>query len=293
MILRKIASMTMLISGFVLIVNSIVLYVVPEGRVAHWANWLFMGLTKEEWSNQHLTVGVLFLIAGLLHVYYNWKAVISYLKNKMRKMSIFTPAFLIAFILTGVVVMGTYLHVPPMSSLVNIGNSLKQAGARKYGTPPYGRAELSSLEAFARKEQLDLEKSIALLEAADIRFENIEQNLEAIATSNRVSPQHLYEIIKSARIKQTGRETEKIVKYREPAQLPETPPPGFGRKTIYQACTELGLDSTTVTNGLEAIGISATSETTIKELVASYNKTPQELYAIILESSDTISEAQE
>lgn len=286
MMLRKIASMTMLISGIVLVVNSIVLFVVPEGRVAHWANWLFLGLTKEEWSDQHLTVGVLFLIAGLLHVYYNWKPILSYMKNKMRKMSLGAPAFLIALFLTVVVVIGTYLHVPPMSSLVNISSFIKQAEAKKYGTPPYGRAELSSLKVFTRKEQLDLEKSIALLKAADIHLENSEQSLKAIAASNGVSPQHLYEIIKSAKVTQASRDTEKAVKSSESTELPETPLPGLGRKTLSQACTELGLDPTTVIKELKTIGISATSEITIKELAGNYNKTPQELYAVILGSSD-------
>ena len=60
--------MTLLTSLVVLIVNSVVLYIVPEGRIAHWANWIFLGLTKEEWADQHLTVGALFLIALIFHV---------------------------------------------------------------------------------------------------------------------------------------------------------------------------------------------------------------------------------
>lgn len=73
--MRKITSMTLLASLVVVVVNSVVLYIVPEGRIAHWANWTFLGLTKEEWGAQHLTVGTLFLIAGLLHIYYNWAAI--------------------------------------------------------------------------------------------------------------------------------------------------------------------------------------------------------------------------
>ncbi|MGB3224089.1 MAG: DUF4405 domain-containing protein [Desulforhopalus sp.] len=48
--MRKIVSMTLLVSLVVQVVNSVVLYIVPEGRVAHWANWIFLGLTKEEWG---------------------------------------------------------------------------------------------------------------------------------------------------------------------------------------------------------------------------------------------------
>ncbi len=62
--MRKIVSMTLLVSLVVQVVNSVVLYIVPEGRGAHWANWIFLGLTKEEWGAQHLTVGYSFLSPG-------------------------------------------------------------------------------------------------------------------------------------------------------------------------------------------------------------------------------------
>ena len=42
--MRKITSMTMVWSLIILILNSIVLYVVPEGRVSYWADWRFLGL---------------------------------------------------------------------------------------------------------------------------------------------------------------------------------------------------------------------------------------------------------
>lgn len=45
--MRKITSITLLASLVVLVVNSVVLYIVPEGRVVHWANWIFLGLTND------------------------------------------------------------------------------------------------------------------------------------------------------------------------------------------------------------------------------------------------------
>ena len=58
--------MTMIWSLIVLTINSLVLYVVPEGRISYWADWRFLGLTKHDWSAQHTTLGFLFLFAGLL-----------------------------------------------------------------------------------------------------------------------------------------------------------------------------------------------------------------------------------
>ncbi|MDP4856108.1 MAG: DUF4405 domain-containing protein, partial [Desulfobacterales bacterium] len=76
--LRKIVSLTALLSSLLLLVTSIVLYIVPQGRVAYWADWRLLGLTKTEWTNIHVNFGLLFFVSALLHVYYNWKPIVSY-----------------------------------------------------------------------------------------------------------------------------------------------------------------------------------------------------------------------
>lgn len=194
--IRKITSMTLLVSLVVLIINSVVLYVVPEGRVAFWADWRFWGLTKAEWSDQHLTVGLLFVLAGLLHTYYNWGAVKSYLKNRLKEMRVFTPSFNIGLVITVLVVAGTYFHIPPFSTIVEVGSYFKEAAADKYGEPPYGRAELSSLKKFSEKEGIDLAQALELLDKAGVRVEGADQSLLDLATANGISPQQLYTIIK-------------------------------------------------------------------------------------------------
>jgi hypothetical protein len=194
--LRKITSMTMLISLVLLCLNSIILYVVPEGRVAYWAGWRFWGLSKTEWGDQHVTVGVLFLLAGLLHIYYNWGAVKSYMKNRMKEIRIFTPSFNIGLLITVIVAAGTYFNIPPMSTVLQIGSYFKQAAAEKYGEPPYGRAELSSLKQFSQKERIDLDKALVLLKEAGLQVDDANQSVFAIAKANKISPQQLYVIIK-------------------------------------------------------------------------------------------------
>ncbi|MGB5619617.1 MAG: DUF4405 domain-containing protein [Desulfobacterales bacterium] len=71
--IRKITSLTAGLAFIVMLVTSIILYVVPQGRVAYWADWKLWGLTKTDWGNIHINLGLLFLIALFLHIYYNWK----------------------------------------------------------------------------------------------------------------------------------------------------------------------------------------------------------------------------
>ena len=81
MTLRKITSLTLMWSSAWCLLTSAVLYIVPAGRVAYWSQWKLWGLTKTQWGDIHITTGVLLIIAGLLHIYFNWKAIMTYLKK--------------------------------------------------------------------------------------------------------------------------------------------------------------------------------------------------------------------
>ncbi|MCK4621505.1 MAG: DUF4405 domain-containing protein [Desulfuromonadales bacterium] len=48
--MRKITSLIALISFVLLMLTSIILYIVPSGRVAYWAGWRLWALNKEDWG---------------------------------------------------------------------------------------------------------------------------------------------------------------------------------------------------------------------------------------------------
>ena len=160
---RKVISLTALWAFGLLILTSVVLYIVPAGRVAYWADWRLWGLTKSQWGELHINLGLLFLIAGALHIYLNWKPILAYMKNKGRQLRIFTRDFNIAMVLTAMVMLGTYLELPPFSTVIAVSNAIKDAGAVEYGEPPYGHAELSSLETFAGRMGWNLDESLERL----------------------------------------------------------------------------------------------------------------------------------
>jgi len=269
--MRKITSMTMLVSLVLLILNSIVLYVVPEGRVAYWADWRFWGLTKAEWGDQHVTVGFLFLAAGLLHIYYNWAAIKSYLKNKVREIKVFTMPFNAGLAVTALVAVMTYFHVPPVTLILDLGAHFKEAGAEKYGEPPYGHAELSSLKMFTKKEGIDLDEAMALLQQKGLKVQGPEQTLLAISQENGMTPQQVYMVIKPAST------VAEAASGSAPA-FPDEPKPGFGRKTLEEVCVELKLDYALVASGLKAKGLKVEAGKTIHEIAEASGKEPMEIF---------------
>lgn len=277
--MRKITSMTMFISLIVLTLNSIVLYVVPEGRVAYWADWRFWGLTKGQWGDQHITVGVLFLVAGLLHIYLNWKPIVVYMKNKAREIKIFTGAFNVALALTAIFVVGTIYKVPPMSSILHFSASFKDSGSIKYGEPPYGHAELSSLKMFTKKENIDLEESLELLDAAGLTVVDETEIIKNIAKNNNMTPQQVYEVIRPAsREKEVATSSDTTV-----SSFPDAPKSGWGNKTIASLSTEYSLKLERILHKLADRGINAKAESKIKDIAAENSLDPMGLFEIMQE----------
>lgn len=266
--MRKITSLTALLSFIVLILTSIILYIVPAGRVAYWADYRLWGLTKGEWGSLHINLGVLFLLAILLHTYYNWNAIKAYLRNNSKELKIFTREFNIALMFVVVFSLGTYFEFPPFSTIISIGESISADAEKLYGEPPYGHAELSSLKTFAKKVGLDLDVSVQRLKDAGFIVEGSDQPLIEIAAANQVSPQDIYLTIspKSERTDKT---------------LPSEPPSGLGKRPLIDLCQEYSISSKTVLRILDENGIEAREEMSIKEIADNAGKDPLSIYEII------------
>lgn len=274
--LRKITSLTMLISFVLCILTSVILYIVPHGRIAYWSDWRLWRLSKTQWSDLHLNLGILLLLAGFLHLYYNWKPITAYLKDKAKTLKVFTVNFNVALMLTLAFGLGTYFHIPPMSTILNISESIKDAAVVKYGEPPYGHAELSSLKMFAKKVNLDLKKSIELLQQAGIRYENEKMTIVEIAKENNVTPKQVYEIIGPAKKKNDAGAH---------SVFPDSPPPGFGRKKLAEVCVDFSLHIPDILHALSSKGVKAEPTHSIKEIATKNN---MELMAIFEIIRDTI-----
>lgn len=154
--IRRVVSLISALSFIVIIVTSVVLYIVPKGRATCWANWHLWGLTKEQWGGIHINVGILFILSLGFHIYYNWKPMMTYLKDNARHLKIFTKEFNLALVIILVFIVGTYIQIPPFSSILEIRGGIKGTYAQKHGEPTYGHAELSSLKTFSQKIWRDI-----------------------------------------------------------------------------------------------------------------------------------------
>lgn len=268
--LRRITSLTALLTFVVLVTSGVVLFLTPQGRVAYWSEWHLWGLTKEAWGSMHILLSFLFLVAGIVHIVLNWRPIALYLRDRKQRMRVITPEFVVSAILTALFTAGPLLGWLPFRWVMDLNTYAKDHGSRTYGEPPYGHAEQSSLQAFTQKTGMDLEKAQALLRGHGIAFEGPQQRLQDIAKRNHLTPQQVYLVMKDA-------ETVKVSK----GQLPEEVAPGLGRKTLEELCKEYNLELARVRSILESRQMNVRTDQPMRALAEANGTGPHELYAVI------------
>lgn len=259
MSLKKITSLTMLLAMFVMTFTGILLFITPPGRVANWTNWEIFGMSKSLIADIHTMFMVLFVVATILHIIYNFKPMISYMKNSAREFVLFTKEMIVATILTLAFLVGTIYEISPFSTFLDFGEGIKNSWEKNSGTAPYSHAELDSLGTFIQKMSYDLEKSQKILKDKNIDFK-LEQSLSQIASNNKLTPIYIFNILKSSL--STGNTVALT---------------GLGRKSIDEVAQTLGISTDEFISKLNTIGIKASKNDKFKEVAEDNDLSPMDI----------------
>lgn len=176
-------------------VTGIVLYVTPQGRIAHWTDWSLMGLRKDEWSALHINIGFVFVIAAVLHLYLNWRIFWSYIKSRTASGFHLGREAAVALVVTLLVATGSYFSIPPFSTVVIWNDDIKTYWVRTSPHPPYPHAEDSTLEEFATRLGLRLDDLERALRQNGFHVPDTEVTVAAVAIRNELAPSDLYSAI--------------------------------------------------------------------------------------------------
>lgn len=262
--MKKITSLSLGFSFLIMSFTGVMLFICPQGRVAYWSDWILLGLSKTQYGELHTTSMVTFLVFGILHIYYNWKPIVSYMKDSTKKVSFTKKEFLIAFLLNLAFVAGTLLAVQPFKGFLDMGEKIKNNWTEKYGEPPYGHAEESKLNVFCNRMDLDLEKAKISLNKANIIFKEVE-SLKVIAKNNDLSPNDIYKLIKVQNIQSDS----KI-------------PNSLGRKTLGELETMQKIDFEKASTILKEKNINnITRDSKIREIANTLEVEPLDIYNMI------------
>lgn len=248
-------------------VSGIILYIAPPGRIAHWTNWTIWGLDKEQWVAIHTIFGYLLLIIVAIHLYFNWKMFWNFIWSKIRKALHLRWEMLTAILVNLLVFLFTFWNIPPFSTIMNLGENLKESWEESKVDVPIAHAELMSLEEFSSTINIPTDQALSALKSKGYAVKNAHQTLGAIAKENKTSPDKLYEAIKSGGLKPTVPNTIKGS--------------GLGRKTLETICSEKGISLEKALSRLKKKGIDAKPGDKLKAIANKYSKTPQDIFTII------------
>ena len=176
-------------------VTGIVLFVVPPGRIANWTGWTIFGLTKDQWAGLHLWFSLVFMLAAIFHIYFNWRPLLNYFKNKVSKTFALRSEWISSLLLCVVIGIGTLAGLKPFSSLLDWNEQIKHSWDKTERRAPVPHAELMTLAELAgHVSDIDAETMIANLKASRIDVESPQSVVGELAEAHNMTPRQLYDI---------------------------------------------------------------------------------------------------
>jgi len=266
--LRRIVSLTALFT-FLMVYTGVILFFVPEGRVAYWVNWKMLGLTKTQYAEIHTVACLLFLVVSILHIYLNWKPIVNYLKNSAKKLIIATPNFVVAFLITAIFLLGGLYKFTPFDKFLKIGTRAEEYWSETFGEPPFGHAELVGLKSFCNKMDIDYDEAVKLLENKGIAVKEENETLLDIAKRAGMAPAGIYSVIKKAKKLDTSENMGIII------------PSRLGKKSLAKVCNEYSVDLEKAMETLNERGFSVNPDMLIRDIAAQKGVLPTDIYEYI------------
>ena len=273
--------MCSLASFILLCFTGVILFVEPHGRVAYWTKWNFIGLEKDQLGNIHLFSGLLFLVAGGFHLYYNWKPLIRYLGEKIDNRFQFKREIIASLLIFIWIIVSGIWSLPPLAYVSNLGEKIKNSWVTSPDLePPFGHAELVSLKTFCKKQRIPLDQAVMALWDAGFKLDSPKDTLAQIAESKNSSGMGVYAVIKKLERKP---EAFKPGSAWTAEKVEETfSGTGLGRKTLGQIIQELELHTDVVYQRLEKANIEAKKDDRFKTIAEKHDNTPIKILTIIL-----------
>jgi len=278
---RAFTSLCSLVGFILLCCTGVILYIGPHGRVAYWTKWQILGLEKDQWGAVHVFSGLLFLIAGGFHLYYNWKPLIKYLSGKIESALRYKRELVISVLIFIWVVVSGIWSLPPLVYVSELGESIKQSWITSPELePPFGHAEIVSLQTFCKKQRIPLDQAMMELRKEGFKVDTPKSTLAEIAESKRSSGMGVYAVIKKLEAKPAAMKSDTVWTAEKIEEVFSGT--GLGNKTIGQIIKDMQLDPKKVYQRLKAAHIEAEDSDTMKKVAKEHNTTPIKIMNVIL-----------
>lgn len=230
-----------------------VLFVAPPGRVANWSHWTLVAADKAAWQALHTIFSTVFLVAAAFHLYFNWNVLLAYVRSRASEGIRMKRELSAASLLSAGIFVMTLAGLPPVSTVMEVGETAKNSWAAPENEPPVPHAEELTLARFAEAAHLPVDRLVANLSQAGIAA-GVDDTIGAISDRSGLAPKDLY-------VKMRG-------ELDAPAQ-PIVEGGGYGRKTVEQVAVQLHVPIDQGLARLETLGVHASPADNLRELAES------------------------
>lgn len=263
---RAFVSLYVVVSFIMIVVTGVVLYITPPGRVANWSEWTFGGLTKAQWQAVHTIFTFVFVGAAAFHVYFNWKILLAYLRNRFRAGVPRWRELLLASGLVTTLMAMTLAEVPPLSYVIDARETIAASWSTPLGEPPVPHAEVLTLAKLAETVKVPLDRLQARLTEAGLESGGPDATLAEIAERHGKTPSEVYAVMTAGE--------------QAPA-IPVAEGGGYGQKSVRQVSGQLQIPVSAALEHLRSRGIEAEPASNVKELASAYGRRPIEIVQIM------------
>lgn len=262
-------------------ISGIVLYIVPPGRIANWTNWKLWGLTKHEWGALHTIFGYVFLIFAVWHVTYNWKPILNYIRRKVKSGLKARKEMIVSVALTLLFTIATLAGIPPFSTIMDVGESLKSSWEESRQEPFMAHAELLTFKEFVSQINVPLDKAVQVLSTQGITMTDPEIIIQELAKEHNMSPSQIHQLILDG-LAPEEKEIAKKVQSKSGAGAGG----GYGWKTIRDLSGDLEMPVQDILDFLKAKGITASPDDVIRDIAEENGLKAYDLVRELRESKD-------
>ncbi|PLX89132.1 MAG: glycoside hydrolase family 18 [Desulfuromonas sp.] len=191
---RGFVSLLVTFSGLAMVVSGVVIYVMPEGRIAYWTAWHLFALDKEQWGTMHTCLSLIFFVGSCFHLYFNWRALLSYLKDRLKRSFSLRKEFIAALVLSLICLHGSIVGYVPFGSVMDLGKTLKGSWYDGQDVhPPFPHAELMPLKQLAKRIDFSLKGAIDHLRDKGYVIESGDVTLKELTENGDHSPAEVFE----------------------------------------------------------------------------------------------------
>lgn len=268
-------------SFVILVLSGVILFVSPPGRIANWTNWNILSLTKKDWIALHIGFSTLFLLVTVFHLVFNWRPLVSYFKDRLTRRVGFRWEWLVALAICGGLYAGTCARVPPFSTLLAFNERVKERWDRPRERAPIPHAELLTLAELAQKAGVEMAVVASRFQAKGITGFSPDIVVQELADTNRRSAQEIYQAMLAEPARGGGGAGQGHGQGQGRGGFGGGGG-GPGRKTLTQFCADEGIELKAALARLEAKGLKASADLTMREIAVNNGYTrPYELMDII------------